>query len=125
MNWLWIMAGGAFGSALRYAVALGLPQQGPAGFPWATLSVNVLGCALIGLLWTLCSSQQQLSEGLKLGLLIGVLGGFTTFSSFGLETLRMVTAGNWSGAGLYLLVSNGAGLLAVWLGARLGGGLPG
>jgi len=86
--------------------------------PWGTLTANIVGCLLIG--W-LSTSLSEAHEAVRLGVLVGVLGGFTTFSSFGLETIRLMQAGEWMAATGYFLLSNAGGLLAVMLGLKVGG----
>jgi CrcB protein len=121
-TWAMVLLGGALGSGLRYGVALALPPRGEAAFPVATLTVNLVGCLLIGLLATLLHESAQLPPAARMGLIVGVLGGFTTFSSFGLESLRLLQAGHWGAAALYIGLSNIAGLLAVWIGTKGAGG---
>ena len=118
--WLGVILGGAVGSALRYGVALAMGNKLGPEFPYGTLTVNVLGCLLIGCLGALFTGPWAAREELRLAVLVGGLGGFTTFSSFGLETLGLVNAGRWSAALIYVTVSNLGGLFAVWIGSRLG-----
>ncbi len=114
--------GGALGSLLRYALASAL--AGPAGprFPLSTLLVNVSGCFAIGVLATALApgGAWPVREDLRLGILVGVLGGYTTFSSFGLETVNLLRAGMTAEAIAYVALSNFLGLAAVWLGWRVG-----
>ena len=101
--------GGAVGSGLRYAVGLTLPGI-TSGFPWATLTVNLVGSFAIG--WIAASVQQgQLSENARLLLAVGLLGGFTTFSSFSLETLLLLQQGRLPAALLYISSSLLLGIL--------------
>ena len=116
MNLLAVMMGGALGSAARYGLSAAMNPSTGDGMPWGTLAANVLGCLAIGWL------AGQISEGheaLRLGMLVGVLGGFTTFSSFGLEAVRLMGTGQWGLATAYVLLSNGGGLAGAWLGTRL------
>ena len=117
MIWCSVMAGGALGSAARYAISLGLNPAPAAGLPWGTLAANVLGCLLIG--W-LSHALGGASEAVRLGILVGVLGGFTTFSSFGLEAIRLLEDDQFSAAAIYVLVSNLGGLTGAWIGWRVG-----
>lgn len=110
-----VMLGGAAGSALRYGVSVWLNPSVGAGIPWGTLTVNVIGCLLIG--W-MANWMTGSNEALRLGVLVGLLGGFTTFSSFGLETIRLVQSEQIGAAVIYVLVSNFAGLAAGWLGLQ-------
>lgn len=116
---LFIAGGGAAGSILRY-LAAGWGQRLVGGtFPFGTLLVNVGGCLLIGYLATLFAGPALVREEYRLALLVGFLGGFTTFSTFGLETHGLLTDGDWSLAVANLLASNALGLFAVWIGHRL------
>jgi CrcB protein len=116
MTVMTVMLGGAVGSGLRYGLSLLFNPSATVGMPWGTLMANVAGCLLIGWLSTFLSDA---SEAVRLGVLVGVLGGFTTFSSFGLETLRLLQAGQIQAGIAYLLISNVGGLLGVWVGTRL------
>ena len=113
-----VMMGGALGSAIRYALSQAMNPTVTNGMPWGTLTANVVGCLLIG--W-LSSSLADASEAIRLGVLAGVLGGFTTFSSFGLETIRLLQSGESTTAIMYLLVSNLAGLGGVFIGLKING----
>ncbi len=83
-----VAIGGAIGAVLRYAV-LGLAQAGNTVFPWGTFTVNTIGSFLIGFLWVFFE-QGFLSPNVRIFLFIGILGGFTTFSSFSLETMNLI-----------------------------------
>ena len=85
-KWLLIAAGGAFGSVLRYAVQGWVQRAANGSFPVGTLTVNVLGCMFVGFLAALLTGPVLIREEYRLGLTVGILGGFTTFSTFGLET---------------------------------------
>jgi CrcB protein len=122
LSWVGVMLGGAAGAGLRYGLSLALPPHGAAGFPVSTLAANILGCLAIGLCATTLLPEGTVHPAVRLGVLVGVLGGFTTFSSFGLETIRMVTDGHWIAASIYVILSNGAGLFAVWLGSQIATG---
>ena len=116
MTVITVMLGGAVGAALRYGLSQLMNPVDTVGMPWGTLTANVVGCLLIG--W-LATTLSDTSEAVRMGVLVGVLGGFTTFSSFGLETIRMVEAGEWFHAITYVLLSNIGGLLAVFLGLKI------
>ena len=118
MTLLSIMLGGAVGAGLRYGLSLILNPPMGMGMPWGTLTANLVGCLLLG--W-LSGHLSNAPEAVRLGVLVGVLGGFTTFSSFGLETIRLLQAGEWLTALTYALVSNGFGLIAVILGLKIAG----
>lgn len=121
MVWLTVMAGGALGSVLRYAVALALNPSAGTGLPWGTLGVNVIGCLAIGLLSAILAGSSGMNEAVRVGLVVGLLGGFTTFSSFGLETVQLLQAGQLWVALVYVGLSNVGGLAGAWLGLRLAG----
>ncbi len=110
-----IAGGGALGALLRYAVSgLALRLIGT-GFPWGTLCANLLGCFLIGLLWVL-ADRAALSPEASLFLLTGLVGAFTTFSTYSLESINLLRDGEVLRGLLNIAVSNGLGLLAVLAG---------
>src|SRR6478735_10567677 len=116
---LLVAVGGAFGSLLRYGVGLwSLRVAGP-GFPWGTLTVNLVGCFLIGVLAELISRKFGGSVELRLLLITGVLGGFTTFSAFSLDALVLFERGETVAALLYIASSVVVSLAAVFGGATL------
>lgn len=111
---------GACGALARYGLA-GLFQRGQRmGFPWGTLSVNVLGCFLFGPIWTLTQQRFVVSPDTRTIVLVGFLGSFTTFSAFLFETDQMLEHAEWFVAGLNLAGELGLGLLAYLLGSFLG-----
>jgi len=111
-----IFLGGGLGTLGRYGVSVGVRSAGiePRAFPAATLSVNVLGCFLIGLVAAAVAGGWGIREDLRLALVVGVLGGFTTFSSFGLETVEMWSAGHQGRAVAYVVLSNTLGIAAAF-----------
>ena len=112
------MAGGAAGSVLRFVAVNAIMQRFAWRFPLGTVLVNITGSFLIGLLMTILS-QRQAGPEMRLLLVVGVLGGYTTFSSFEFETFQAVRAGAaWIGL-LNVLGSVIFGYLAVWCGAAL------
>jgi len=119
MAWLLVMAGGAGGSTLRYALSLLMNPSVAGGWPWGTLVANVVGCLLMGWLSSLLTSSATIPDAVRVGLLVGVLGGFTTFSSFGLETFRFLQGGQLGLAAAYVAASNVAGIGGLWLGLRM------
>lgn len=90
MRVLLVLAGGGIGSVARYLVSLWMAERFGAGFPWGTLTVNAAGGFLIGMIATLADEVGGIGPGARVFLVAGVLGGFTTFSSFSLETLRLI-----------------------------------
>ena len=112
-----IALGGVVGSLGRYAVSVVAGGWTPGTWPWATLVVNVVGCLLIGILATRLTGTAR--PWLRPFVLTGVLGGFTTFSAFALETGVLLDSGAWAVAAAYVLATMAVGLLAVRLGAAL------
>lgn len=116
---LWVMGGGALGSGMRYLIAGGVQGGVSTGFPSGTLVVNLLGCLLIGIAGAGFTTLWEVPEATRLAVIIGVLGGFTTFSSFGNDTLNLLQAGRFVEAAIYVIASNAFGILAVWLGTQV------
>ena len=115
---LFIAIGGAAGAVLRYLVAGWGQRLTDASFPSGTLVVNLIGCLLIGLLASLLTGPFIVREEVRLGVLVGLLGGFTTFSTFGLETLSLLEDREYGLALVNVTLSNGMGLGGVWIGQR-------
>lgn len=110
---LWAGFGGFLGSIGRYLLSVFIPFS-THSFAWATFLVNMAGCMLIGLLFNTLENSL-----LKVFLISGILGGFTTFSGFGLEIFKYFEAGSrWLGAG-YAAVSLFAGVFSVWIGSKI------
>lgn len=120
MSWLAVAIGGAIGSVVRYALAL-WANQGT--WPYGTWLVNVIGSFCIGLLFTYGKQQQWMSTELYLFFTVGMMGGFTTFSTFSMETVTMLHNGETAKALLYISLSLACALLATafgwWLGTRM------
>ena len=122
--WLLVAVGGALGSVLRYGLGRWLMHGAPVqAFPYGTLAVNLLGCLAIGLVAEFLLLQRILAPQPRLLLQTGILGGFTTFSAFGLETVLMLRREQWLTAATYVSTSVLGGLLAVWLGMKAADGL--
>lgn len=118
---LLVGAGGFFGAVARYKLGgLVFRTAGEPTLPIGTIVVNLSGCLVIGLLAGMIEKQHILSMDLRLLLITGFLGGFTTFSAFGFETLYLVKRHEMLLAATNVTVSVVGGLLAVWLGFRLG-----
>ncbi len=110
---LLVGAGGFVGSIARYLISTNLMKMSTSGFPIGTLMVNVVGCFGIGLL---AAKSDALNHDTRLLLMTGLLGGFTTFSAFGLETITLMKKGEWLFASTNIALSVVLGLAAVWLG---------
>ena len=115
-----IAAGGAAGALLRYWISTGVYTLLGRGFPHGTLAVNVLGSLLMGVLYVLFMERMLVTPEVRAGLLIGVLGAFTTFSTFSIETLNLIEQAEYLKAGLNILLSVLACILATWLGVIVG-----
>lgn len=116
--YLAVCAGAVIGSVLRALASLAALAWLGAGFPWGTLFVNLAGSFVIGFYATLTGPGGRLFSGThqRQFVMAGICGGFTTFSAFSLETLRLAQNGAWPAAGLNVVVSVAAWLVAVWLG---------
>ena len=113
-SFLWVALGGAIGSILRFGVNLAAPRLLGTGFPWATLTVNVVGSFIMGLIAAFLAEKFIDLPDLRLFLTTGVLGGFTTFSAFSLDVFGLMQRGENSAALVYALASVGLSILAVF-----------
>src|SRR5262245_27759999 len=116
MKYIWIAVGGAGGSLLRYLLQGWVQRWAGGTFPAGTLVVNVLGCFVIGLLAAAFAGPVLIREEYRIGLTVGVLGGFTTFSAFGLETFNLTNEGQFRLAAANVVLSVGLGFAAIWAG---------
>jgi fluoride exporter len=120
LHLLAIAAGGAIGSLLRYGSTVGVHQLFGKGFPYGTLTVNVIGSLLVGILYVILVERLQTGLEWRALLITGLLGGFTTFSAFSLETLMLVEQGEMMKAALNIVLSVGLCLGVVWVGILIG-----
>jgi fluoride exporter len=120
LKFILVLLGGAIGTGCRYGLSLLVYSRikNPT-FPYANLIINVSGSFVIGMLAELFDSRILVSPTTRATLFIGVLGGYTTFSSFSYETFTLIRAGEWFRAALNSVGSVLLGLIAVWLGVRL------
>jgi len=116
MKYVYIIVGGAVGSVLRFLVADFIASKNTSSFPSGTFTVNIIGSLLIGFLFGLFSLNGELDDKIKFLLFIGFLGGFTTFSSFALENMKLLNAGLFSTSILYILLSNIIGIAFAFAG---------
>lgn len=111
-----VAVGGAIGALSRYGLAaLVVRHMNAANFPWGTFAVNLLGCALAGLFLVCAEQFKSVDEQARLFFVTGILGGFTTFSAFGIETLGLIRRGEWLIALSYTTSSVVLGVLLMWL----------
>jgi len=120
LNVLAVALGGAIGSAARYGLSGLAHRWAGVGFPVGTLFVNLVGCLLIGFLVPWLLEERLVRPEIRAFLLIGLLGGLTTFSTFGYEVFAMLDEGHWGRAGWIVLLNNGLGIALVLVGYRLG-----
>ncbi len=113
-----IGTGGFLGAVGRYWIS-GLAQRLGDRFPYGTLSVNLLGSFILGLFATLFLEKMIVNQEVRLFLLVGLLGAFTTYSTFSWETLNLVRSGEWMFAGLNILANVVGTLIAVWAGVSI------
>lgn len=118
-NYLAVMFGAALGGAARYTVATMIAARIASRFPWGTFTINVTGCFLIGLVSTILAQRVASPVPWALFLVTGILGGYTTFSAFGWETVQLSRQGEHLLALGNVLGSAIAGYAAVWLGVLL------
>ncbi len=122
--YLWVAIGGALGSMARYFIGGLISEKTGGSFPWGTLVVNVTGSFIIGILGALTVPEGKMApqtRALATQLLItGVCGGYTTFSSFSLQTLNLLRDGEWLYAAGNVLLSVILCMIAVWIGYVLG-----
>jgi CrcB protein len=125
-RFLWICLGGAVGTGARYLLSGWALATFGAGFPWGTFAVNVIGSFLLGALMQVGVATPVLPPALRLALTTGVMGGFTTYSTFNWETMQYIQDGAWrlalGNVGLTLVVCLAAGFAGVALGRALFGG---
>ena len=115
-----VAVGGAVGSVARYGVDRLIERRSLSVFPWATFVINATGCFLIGIVIASLVDRHHLPAWLRLGVAVGVLGGYTTFSTFAQETLDLIEEGRIPLALLYALGSVTLGIVAVLVGTRAG-----
>ncbi len=115
-----IAAGGATGALMRYWMSNGIYALLGRGFPYGTLTVNVVGSLFMGFCYVFMIERMDISVEWRAGLLIGLLGAFTTFSTFSIETLNLLEAGEQLKAGLNILLSVTLCILGCWLGMIVG-----
>lgn len=121
MSYIWIAVGAGLGGMLRYWVSGMVARFGPDTFPLGTMLINISGSMFIGFFAALTGPQGRLlvAQNTRLFVMTGICGGFTTFSSFSLETLRLMQDRQWGLATVNVLGSVALCLLGVWLGNQL------
>lgn len=120
MALLLIGVGGFAGAVARYVVDGAVAERTGGGFPWGTLAINVSGSFVLGLLFAMSAERAILPADIRGPLMIGFLGAYTTFSTFMLESWRLIESGAWTQAVANLGGSIALGLVAVFLGLTVG-----
>lgn len=117
---LGVAIGGALGALTRYGVDTWVERRSDSLFPWATFLINVSGCFAVGFIVAALVDRHRAPEWMRIGLVVGFCGGYTTFSTFAQETLDTLEARDVATAALYVSASIAVGLVAVLAGTRLG-----
>tara|TARA_B100001142_G_scaffold327832_1_gene386437 strand:+ start:633 stop:1007 length:375 start_codon:yes stop_codon:yes gene_type:complete len=115
-----IAVGGALGALCRYGMTMGIYSLVGRGFPYGTLAVNILGSFLMGAAYVIMIEGTDINPEWRVGITIGLLGAFTTFSTFTIETINLLESGDAFKAGLNILLSITLCLLGCWLGVIVG-----
>ncbi|TYT73280.1 fluoride efflux transporter CrcB [Desulfobotulus mexicanus] len=117
---LMVALGGALGTLCRYGLSTGVHSLLGRNFPWGTLTVNMLGCFMFGLIWVMAEEKNLIPESLRIMLLVGFMGAFTTFSTFIFENSNLIHHGEWIRLMVNLAGQNFLGFMALYLGYALG-----
>ncbi|MEM7192032.1 MAG: fluoride efflux transporter CrcB [Pseudomonadota bacterium] len=114
-----VAAGGAIGASARYLLGIGMMRLMGLNFPWGTLAANILGCFLMGVLIELMALKLTIHQDLRAFLALGVLGGFTTFSSFSADFANLLARNDYMSAAFYLFASVVISIAALFAGLAL------
>jgi len=119
MNYVLVFIGGGLGAATRYGVNVFVPRLVGGDYPWHTMVINVTGCFIMGALTEMMALRLNVSNEMRLFLTTGILGGYTTFSTFALDFALLVTKRDMIGAAGYVLASVGLSLIACFAGIAI------
>lgn len=119
MQFLWIGIGGFLGANARFLLGQEIGRRLGTSFPYGTMTINILGALAIGVVFTLLTDRVVADPVWRQFVVIGFLGGFTTFSSYAMETITLLEDGRWSSALLYVMGNNVIGLVACTVGVFL------
>jgi CrcB protein len=119
MRYVSVAIGAMLGANLRFVIGMWAADQWGSGFPYGTMMINVSGAFVIGLFLTLIGNRVGINPLWQLFFVTGFLGGYTTFSSYAWEALSLAESGAWTRAAIYVVGSNLAGFLGVWIGASI------
>ena len=117
---LWLSAAGAIGTLCRFALGKLVQQWAGIGFPWGTVSINITGCFLFGLVWALAGERTVIGSETRLIVLTGFMGAFTTFSTFVFESSQLLADREWLPALANISLQNVAGIGLFFAGLILG-----
>ena len=120
MRIIFLLFFGGAGTLARYGLDGWIQYRTGPAFPYGILTINLLGCFLLGAIGQYGLNHISISPDLRIGLTTGLMGGFTTFSTFGWDSVRMLEQGEWDRAFIYIVASVVGGLVAMILGMRLG-----
>lgn len=118
-NYIYIAVFGVLGCWSRYATTQLVQGLWGTDFPYATLIINVSGAFVMGFLFVETLERLTIDPALRTGILTGFMGGYTTFSTYAMESLLLAEQGEWARSGLYVLLSNGLGLVGAFGGAAI------
>jgi CrcB protein len=119
-TWLLVAVAGGLGTLLRYVLGGLLARVTGGVYPWETFFINVLGCLVIGVIAGAVDRGLDLQASWRIAITVGLVGGFTTFSTFALEGFRLAEDAQWAPAAIYVLITNVVGFIAVLAGYRAG-----
>ncbi len=115
-----VLLGGAIGALCRFGLSYWVQEQTKTEFfPWGILSVNIIGCLLMGIFFGIMVERFDVGPIIRAGVFVGILGGFTTLSSFSMDTITLIYAGEYFAALTYIILSIGAGVFATALGLAI------
>jgi len=117
---LYVALAGALGTLARYGLAGAVQRVAGSSFPWGTAAVNVAGCFMLGVGWSLAETRLQISSELRTVCFAGFMGAFTTFSTYALETGQMLRDSEWLVAAGNVALQNGVGIASLLVGLLLG-----
>lgn len=117
---IWIGLAGVLGTIARYGLSGIVQRACGSAFPCGTLAVNVLGCFLFGLVWSLAEDRLSISGEMRTVILIGFFGAFTTFSGFAFETIQLMRDAQWASAAGNIMAQNAVGITGLFLGLMAG-----
>ena len=112
---LWVVMAGGVGTAARYGIVTVFGRFNAAdSFPWAIFTANMVGCYLFGMVWQAAEGKTLFNDHVRLAILVGFMGAFTTFSTFAFDNAQLVKASRWGALALNLALNNGVGLAMVF-----------